>query len=162
MSKRAIVILYEGSKPSKGAIAALHTALCESGVLSNLESIEMYDMSEEEIIATLAGRPLRAMNASREAQPITPEAAAVIEMSQRYGSFILGDNTAGLQLKLSMDAMRSKFNIEGSKDPKLDEIICILARPHVIENLTFTTKKDAKLWEHALEVIRRVYETVYV
>ena len=75
MSKFAIVILYEGSKPSGRTMAAIHAALCESGIVSDVEKVEMYDLSEKEIVGAIAAAP---KNAEHKAADISPEAEAVL------------------------------------------------------------------------------------
>ena len=80
-SKFAIIILYEGSKPSRVTIAAVHAALCESGVVSDVEKVEMYELNEKEIIGAIAAAP---KNAEHKAADISPEAEAVLVISERY------------------------------------------------------------------------------
>lgn len=156
MSKRAIVILYEGSKPSKRTIAALHASLCESGVVNNLESVEIYDMSEEEIIAAIAVKSLCADDNVVKDEAITSdEAKAVIEISKRYGNEIAKGDMYDLFYKILLDA-------KPKTDHNLTNAIFILSREHSEDHIVAKTKKDADLWGKIIDVIRKVYVAVYV
>ena len=155
MSKYAIVILYEGSQPSKGTIAALHASLCESGVVNNLESVEIYDMSEEEIIAAIAVKSLCADGNIVKDEAITPEAKAVIEISRRYGNEIAKGDMYDLFYKMLLDA-------KPKTDHNLTSAIYVLSREHSEDHIVAKTKKDAALWGKIIDVIRKVYVAVYV
>lgn len=163
MSKFAIVILYDGLKPHKGTVAALHTALCESSVVSDLESVEIYDMSEEEVVAAIAVKPLCndstffTVKGTVE-QPITPEAKAVIVVSKQFGDIITKDDPMELMMKMSLEAQKSKYI---SPDHDLDDAIRVLSQPSAANHLKFKTKRETKLWESVLDVIQRVYHSVY-
>ena len=160
MSKFAIVIFYEGSEPAERTMRALQAALCESFVVHNVESIEMYKMSETEIVATIAGKPLEKSTANVRDNVTSPEAMAVIEISRRFGNIIVKDNCAmELMLRISLQAQKS---VSISQDPALDNAICILAQPNVKEKLVFKTKKEAKMWDTAIDVIQHVYRAIYV
>lgn len=158
MSKQAVVILYEGGQPSESTIKALHTALCESRVVYDLEKIEMYKMSEEEIIAAIAIKPLCAdgdyANVAKD-EAMTPEAKAVIEISKRYGNEIAKGDMYYLFYKMLLDT-KSKV------DPNLTEAIYVLSREHSEDHIVAKTKKDAALWGKIIDVIRKVYVAVYV
>lgn len=158
MNKFAVVILYEGSKPSESTIAALHAALCESGVVGDIEKVEVYSMSEEEIIAAIAVKPLCAdgnyVKLVKD-KPMTPEAKAVIEISKRYGEEIAAGHMYDLLAKMLRDA-------KPKTDHALTEAIYVLSRPHAEEHIVAKTKKDAALWSKIIEVIRNVYVAVYV
>lgn len=158
MSKFAVVILYEGSIPSKSTIKALHAALCESGVVGDIEKVEMYSMSEEEIIAAIAIKPLYAdgndVKKDRE-EAMTPEAKAVIEISKRYGNEIAKGNMYDLFYKMLLDA-------KPKTDHSLTEAIYVLSREHSENHIIAKTKKDAALWGKIIDVIRKVYVAVYV
>lgn len=157
MNKYAVVILYEGSQPSESTIKALHAALCESGVVGDIEKVEMYSMSEEEIMAAIAVKPLCAdgncVKVTKE--PMTPEAKAVIEISKRYGEEIAAGHMYDLLAKMLRDA-------KPKTDHALTEAIYVLSRPHAEEHIVAKTKKDATLWGKVIDVIRNVYVTVYV
>jgi len=158
MSKRAVVILYEGSQPSKSTIKALHEALCESGVVEDIEKVEAYEMSEEEIIAAIAIKPLCAdgnyVKVTKD-EPMTPEAKAVIEISKRYGDEIAKGDMYDLLAKMLRDA-------KPKTDHALTEAIYVLSRPHAREHIVAETWENATLWDKIIEVIRNVYVAVYV
>jgi len=158
MNKYAVVILYEGLRPSESTIKALHAALCESGVVEDIEKVEMYTMSEGEIIAAIAVKPLRAdgnanSNAVR-AEEMTPEAKAVIEISKRYGNEIAKGDMYDLFYKMLLDAKQ--------KEHSLTNAIYVLSREHSEDHIVTKTKKDAALWGKIIDVIRKVYVAVYV
>lgn len=158
MSKFAVVILYGGLKPSKSTIKALHAALCESGVVEDIEEVEMYNMSEEEIIAAIAVKPLCADgNDAREArqEAMTPEAKAVIEISKRYGNEIAKGDMYDLFYKMLLDA-------KPKTDHSLTNAIYVLSREHSEDHIAAPTRKDAALWGKIIDVIRKVYIAVYV
>ena len=158
MSKFAVVILYEGSQPSESTIKALHAALCESGVVEDIEKVEMYKMSEEEIIAAIAIKPLCADGnyvKVAKTEPITPEAKAVIEISKRYGNEIAKGDMYDLFYKMLLDA-------KPKTDHNLTEAIYVLSREHSENHIIAKTKKDAALWGKIIDVIRKVYVAVYV
>lgn len=158
MNKFAVVILYEGSRPSGSTIKALHAALCESGVVGDIEKVEMYSMSEEEIMAAIAIKPLYTdgndVKKDRE-EAMTPEAKAVIEISKRYGNEIAKDDMYYLFYKMLLDT-KSKV------DPNLTEAIYVLSREHSEDHILAKTKKDATLWGKIIDVIRKVYVAAYV
>jgi len=155
MSKFAVVILYEGSQPSERTIEALHAALCESGVVEDIEKVEMYKMSEEEIIAAIAIKPLCADGNIVEDEAMTPEAKAVIEISKRYGDVIAKGDMYDLLAKMLRDA-------KPKTDHALTEAIYVLSRPHAREHIVAETWENATLWDKIIEVIRNVYVAVYV
>jgi hypothetical protein len=158
MNKYAVVILYEGSQPSESTIKALHAALCESGVVEDIEKVEMYKMSEEEIIAAIAIKPLCADgNDIREArqEAMTPEAQAVIEISKRYGNEIAKGDMYDLFYKMLLDA-------KPKTDHSLTNAIYVLSREHSEDHIVAKTRKDAALWGKIIDVIRKVYVAVYV
>lgn len=158
MNKYAVVILYEGSQPSESTIKALHAALCESGVVGDIEKVEVYSMSEEEIIAAIAVKPLCADgNDVREArqEAMTPEAQAVIEISKRYGNEIAKGDMYDLFYKMLLDA-------KPKTDHSLTNAIYVLSREHSEEHIAAPTRKDAALWGKIIDVIRKVYIAVYV
>jgi len=158
MSKRAVVILYEGSQPSKSTIKALHEALCESGVVEDIEKVEAYEMSEEEIIAAIAIKPLCAdgnyVKLTKD-EPMTPEAKAVIEISKRYGNEIAKGDMYDLFYKMLLDA-------KPKTDHSLTNAIYVLSREHSEDHIAAPTRKDAALWGKIIDVIRKVYIAVYV
>lgn len=158
MSKRAVIILYEGSKPSKSTIKALHAALCESGVVEDIEKVEAYEMSEEEIIAAIAIKPLCAdgnyVKVTKD-EPMTPEAKAVIEISKRYGDQIAKNDMYYLFYKMLSDA-------KPQTDRSLTEALYVLSRAHSEDHILAKTKEDAALWGKIIDVIRKVYVAVYV
>lgn len=158
MSKFAVIILYEGSKPSESTIKALHATLCESGVVGDIEKVEMYNMSEEEIIAAIAIKPLCAdgnyVKLTKD-EPITPEAKAVIEISKRYGNEIAKGDMYYLFYKMLLDA-------KPKTDHSLTEALYVLSREHSEDHIVAKTKKDAALWGKIIDVIRKVYVAVYV
>lgn len=158
MSKFAIVILYEGSEPSEGAIAALHASICSAHVVHDIKSVEMYDMSEKEIIAAIAAKPLRGFTLDDPAQPITPEAEAVIVISKQFGDIIVKDDPMELMMKMSLEAQKSKYI---TPDRDLDNAIRVLSQPDAASHLKFKTKRESKIWESVLDVIQRVYHSVY-
>lgn len=155
MSKFAVVILYEGSQPSESTIKALHAALCESGVVEDIEKVEMYKMSEEEIIAAIAIKPLCADDNVVEDEAMTPEAKAVIEISKRYGNEIAKGDMYDLFYKMLLDA-------KPKTDHSLTNAIYVLSREHSEDHILAKTKKDAALWGKIIDVIRKVYIAVYV
>lgn len=155
MSKRAVVILYEGSQPSKSTIKALHAALCESGVVEDIEKVEMYKMGEEEIIAAIAIKPLCADGNDAKQELMTPEAKAVIEISKRYGDEIAKGDMYDLFYKMLLDA-------KPKTDHSLTNAIYVLSREHSEDHILARTKKDAALWGKIIDVIRKVYVAVYV
>ena len=158
MNKYAVVILYEGSQPSESTIKALHAALCESGVVEDIEKVEVHSMSEEEIIAAIAVKPLCADgNNVREArqEAMTPEAQAVIEISKRYGNEIAKGDMYYLFYKMLSDA-------KPQTDRSLTEALYVLSRAHSEDHIQAKTKKDADLWGKIIDIIRRVYIAVYV
>lgn len=155
MSKFAIVILYEGSQPSESTSKALHAALCESGVVEDIEKVEMYKMSEEEIIAAIAIKPLCADGNIAIDEAITPEAKAVIEISKRYGNEIAKGDMYDLFYKMLLDA-------KPKTDHSLTNAIYVLSREHSEDHIVAKTKKDATLWGKIIDVIRKVYVAVYV
>lgn len=158
MSKFAVIILYEGLQPSESTIKALHAALCESGVVEDIEKVKMYKMSEEEIMATIAARPLCADGDDEHLTkpiPMSPEAKAAIEISKRYGEEIAAGHMYDLLAKMFRDA-------KPKTDHALTEAIYVLSRPHVEGHIVAETKKDAALWGKIIEVIRNVYVAVYV
>lgn len=158
MNKYAVVILYEGLQPSESTIKALHAALCESGVVNDIEKVEMYKMSEEEIIAAIAIKPLCAdgnyVKVTKD-EPMTPEAKAVIEISKRYSNEIAKGDMYDLFYKMLLDA-------KPKTDHSLTNAIYILSREHSEDRILATTKKDAVLWGKIIDVIRKVYIAVYV
>ena len=155
MSKFAVVILYEGSIPSESTIKALHAALCESGVVEDIEKVEMYKMSEEEIIAAIAIKPLCADGNDARQELMTPEAKAVIEISKRYGNEIAKGDMYDLFYKMLLDA-------KPKTDHSLTNAIYVLSREHSEDHIVAKTKKDAALWGKIIDVIRKVYIAVYV
>ncbi len=158
MSKFAVVILYEGLQPSESTIKALHAALCESRVVYDLEKVEMYKMSGEEIIATIAARPLCADGNYVEVakdEAMTPEAKAVIEISKRYGEEIAKGDMYYLFYKMFLDA-------KPKTDHSLTNAIYVLSREHSEDHIAAPTRKDAALWGKIIDVIRKVYVAVYV
>ena len=158
MSRFAVVILYEGLQPSGNTIKALHAALCESGVVEDIEKVEAYEMSEEEIIAAIAVKPLCADgNDARESrqEAMTPEAKAVIEISKRYGNEIAKGDMYDLFYKMLLDA-------KPKTDHSLTNAIYVLSREHSEDHIAAPTKKDAALWGKIIDVIRKVYIAVYV
>lgn len=159
MSKFAVVILYEGLQPSESTNKALHAALCESGVVEDIEKVEMYKMSEEEIIATIAARPLCANGDDEHlVKPIpqmSPEAKAVIEISKRYGDEIAKNDMYYLFYKMLSDA-------KPQTDRSLTEALYVLSRAHSEDHIAAPTMKDAALWGKIIDVIRKVYRAVYV
>lgn len=150
MSKFAIVILYEGSKPSKGTIAAVHAALCESGVVSDVEKVEMYDLSEKEIVGAIAAAP---KFAEKQATTVSPEAEAVLVIAERYKEAIAERDLPRLSAELSFDLFRAKTN----GDSKLTRAVTLLAVQDVETRLSFDTMQDASLWLQILELIRKLY-----
>lgn len=155
MSKFAVVILYEGSQPSESTIKALHAALCESGVVEDIEKVEMYKMSEEEIIAAIAVKPLCADGNIAEDEVMTTEAKAAIVISKRYGNEIAKGDMYDLFYKMLLDA-------KPKTDHSLTNAIYILSREHSEDHILARTKKDAALWGKIIDVIRKVYVAVYV
>jgi len=146
-------------RPSESTIKALHAALCESGVVEDIEKVEMYTMSEEEIIAAIAVKPLRTdgnanSNAVR-AEEMTPEANAVIEISKRYGDEIAKGDMYYLFYKMLLDA-------KPKTDHSLTEALYVLSREHSEDHILAKTKKDAALWGKIIDIIRKVYVAVYV
>lgn len=158
MSKFAVVILYEGSQPSMSTIGALRAALCESGVVEDIEKIEMHTMREEEIIASIAIKPLCAdgnyVKVTKD-EAMTPEAKAVIEISKRYGNEIAKGDMYDLFYKMLLDA-------KPKTDHSLTNAIYVLSREHSEDHILARTKKDAALWGKIIDVIRKVYVAVYV
>ena len=158
MSRFAVVILYEGLQPSGNTIKALHAALCESGVVEDIEKVEMYKMSEEEIIAAIAIKPLCAdgnyVKVTKE-ETTSPEAKAVIEISKRYGNEIAKGDMYDLFYKMLLDA-------KPKTDHSLTNAIYVLSREHSEDHILARTKKDAALWGKIIDVIRKVYVAVYV
>ena len=155
MSKFAVVILYEGSQPSESTIKALHAALCESGVVEDIEKVEMYKMSEEEIIAAIAIKPLCADGNDAKQELMTPEAKAVIEISKRYGDEIAKNDMYYLFYKMLSDA-------KPQTDRSLTEALYVLSRAHSEDHIVAKTKQDAALWGKIIDIIRKVYVAVYV
>jgi hypothetical protein len=158
MSRFAVVILYEGLQPSGNTIKALHAALCESGVVEDIEKVEMYKMSEEEIIAAIAIKPLCAdgnyVKVTKD-ETTSPEAKAVIEISKRYGNEIAKGDMYDLFYKMLLDA-------KPKTDHSLTNAIYVLSREHSEEHIAAPTRKDAALWGKIIDVIRKVYIAVYV
>jgi len=158
MNKYAVVILYEGLRPSESTIKALHAALCESGVVEDIEKVEMYTMSEEEIMAAIAVKPLCAdgnyVKVTKDG-PINPEAEAVIEISKRYSDEIAKGDMYYLFYKMLLDA-------KPKTDHSLTEALYVLSREHSEDHIVAKTKKDAALWGKIIDVIRKVYVAVYV
>lgn len=150
MSKFAIVILYEGLKPSGRTMAAIHAALCESGIVSDVEKVEMYDLSEKEIISAIAAAP---KNEEHVAADISPEAEAVLVISERYKEAIAERDLARFSAELSFDLFRAKTN----GDSKLTRAVTLLAVQDVETRLSFDTMQDASLWLQILEIIRKSY-----
>lgn len=162
MSKFAIVILYEGSQPSNGTIAALHGSLCESGVVYDVEKVEMYKMSEEEIMAAIIAKPANLNRILFKKDPkeveITPEAEAVLIISNNFKEIIAKGDMLELYYAMCNAAMISKYR---QPNQPLDRAITLLASPDIINHLAFNDEKDVKLWTDILNVVRRVYDSVY-
>ena len=55
-------------------------------------------------------------------------------------------------------AMISKYR---QANQPLDRAITLLASPNIINHLAFNDEKDVKLWTDILNVVRRVYDSVY-
>ncbi len=161
MSKRAIVILYEGSEPSDGAKTAISRFLCDYGVVKltgNIQqNIEIYCITEKEIIAAIAAKPISSDSNffTTEDEAMTPEAKAVIEISKRYGEEIAKGDMYDLFYKMLLDA-------KPKTDHSLTNAIYILSREHSEDHIVAKTKKDAALWGKIIDVIRKVYVAVYV
>ena len=168
MSKRAIVILYEGSEPSDGAKTAISKFLCDYGVVKltgNIQqNIEIYCITEKEIIAAIAAKPISSDSnfftvETVKDEPITPEAEAVIVISKQFGDIIVKDDPMELMMKMSLEAQKSKYIMP---DRDLDNAIRVLSQPDAASHLKFKTKRESKIWESVLDVIQRVYHSVYV
>lgn len=167
MSKRAIVILYEGSEPSDGAKTAISRFLCDYGVVKltgNIQqNIEIYCITEKEIIAAIAAKPISSDSnfftvKTVEDEPITPEAEAVLIISNNFGKAIAKGDMVQLFCEMCREAAISKYR---QPNQPLDRAITLLASPDIINHLSFNDEKDVKLWTDILNVIRRVYNSVY-
>mgnify|MGYP006908914756 CR=1 FL=1 len=144
MSKRAIVILYEGSEPSDGAKTAISRFLCDYGVVKltgNIQqNIEIYCITEKEIIAAIAAKPISGdsnfFTVETVEEAMTPEAEAMIEISKRYGEKIAEGDMYGLFYKMLLDA-------KPKTDHNLTKAIYVLSREHSEDHIVAKTKKDA-------------------
>lgn len=157
MSKFAIVILYEGEKPSVRAMDAFHSTLCSSSIVHDIESIEMYDMSEKEIVASIAARPFCTSKTAEQVKS-TPEQEAVITISKRFGQAILDRNPWELYRQMYDAAYKS---VHTEADETLNRAIIILASRNVLASLSFDNENDVKTWKEVIEVIRKIYKNVY-
>ena len=163
MSKRAIVILYEGSEPSDGAKTAISRYLCDCGVIELTgdiqQDIKIYCITEKEIIAAIAAKPISSdsnfFTVENVEEAMTPEAKAVIEISKRYGNEIAKGDMYDLFYKMLLDA-------KPKTDHSLTNAIYVLSREHSEDHIAAPTKKDAALWGKIIDVIRKVYIAVYV
>lgn len=164
MSKRAIVILYEGSEPSDEAKTAISRFLCNYGVVELTgdiqQDIKIYGITEKEIIAAIAAKPISSDSnfftvKTVEDEAMTPEAKAVIEISKRYGNEIAKGDMYDLFYKMLLDA-------KPKTDHSLTNAIYVLSREHSEDHILAKTKKDAALWGKIIDVIRKVYIAVYV
>lgn len=167
MSKRAIVILYEGSEPSDGAKTAISRFLCDYGVVKltgNIQqNIEIYCITEKEIIAAIAAKPISSDSnfftvETVKNEPITPEAEAVLIISNNFKEIIVKGDMLELYYAMCNAAMISKYR---QPNQPLDRAITLLASPDIINHLAFNDEKDVKLWTDILNVVRRVYDSVY-
>ena len=62
-------------------------------------------------------------------------------------------------MKMSLEAQKSKYIMP---DRDLDNAIRVLSQPDAASHLKFKTKRESKVWESVLDVIQRVYHSVYV
>ena len=154
MKKWFIVIVYPGSEPDNQTMKALHSALCETGKVFDIERVEAFKMSEDEVIRAIAKEAKAVENVAKEE---CPESIALKEIVNRYGKYITSHDILSFSSEFTKDLITAKMN---GNDPTLIRATVILSSPNVSGYLSFNTVEDAMFWNDALNCIKKAYKYV--
>lgn len=156
---RAIVILYDGLAPSERVMKSLNITLAESGCLRDIQSVKMYTLNEQEIIANVAVAriPTTVKLSGNDATNVSLEAQAVLKIANKYKNLIADKDLKTFETTLLMDICTAKIH---NTDTELLRAVEILAKPGIAEHLRFEKTEDLVLWTRILEVIRKVFRFV--
>lgn len=154
MKKWFIVIVYPGSEPDNQTLKVLHSALCETGKVFDIERVEAFKMSEDEAIRAIVKEAKAVENVAEEK---CPESIAIKEIVNRYGEHIVSHDILSFNSEFTKDLIMAKMN---GNDPALLRAAVILSSSNVSGYIAFNTIEDAAFWKSALQCIKNAYKYV--
>ena len=156
MKKWFVILVYPGSEPDNQTMKALHAALCETGKVFDIERVEAFKMSEDEVIRAIAAKKAKAVeNVTNEEE--CPESIAIKEIFNRYGKYIVSRDILSFNSEFTKDLIMAKMN---GNDPALLRAAVILSSPDIHGYMSFNTIEDAAFWKDALQCIKNAYKYV--
>jgi hypothetical protein len=155
MKKWFVILVYPGSEPDNQTMKSLHAALCETGKVFDIERVEGFKLSEDEVMKAIAKEAKAVENVTEDKE--CPEAIALNGIAKRYGEQIAMHNILSFNSEFTKDLILAKMN---GNDPALLRAAVILSSPDALGYMSFNTIEDAAFWRDALQCIRNAYKYV--
>lgn len=155
MKKWFVILVYQGSEPDNQTMKALHSALCETGKVFDIERVEAFKMSEDEVIRAIAKEAKAVENVTNEEE--CPESIAIKEIAKRYRECIAKHDILSFNSEFTKDLILAKMN---GNDPALLRAAVILSSPDISGYMSFNTIEAAAFWKSALQCIKNAYKYV--
>ena len=155
MKKWFVILVYPGSEPDNQTMKALHAALCETGKVFDIERVEGFKLSEDEVMKAIAKEAKAVENVTNEEE--CPESIALKEIIKRYGNHTAMHDILSFNSEFTKDLIMAKMN---GNDPTLIRAAVILSSPNISGYLSFKTVEDAMFWNDALNCIKKAYKYV--
>lgn len=155
MKKWFVILVYPGSEPDNQTMKALHSALCETGKVFDIERVEAFKMSEDEVIKAIAKEAKAVENVTEDKE--CPESIAIKEIINRYGKHIALHDILSFNSEFTKDLIMAKMN---GNDSELIRAAIILCSPNVSGCISFDRFEDAAFWKDALQCIKNAYKYV--
>lgn len=155
MKKWFVILVYPGSEPDNQTMRALHSALCETGKVFDIERVEAFKMSEDEVIRAIAKEAKAVENVTEDKE--CPESIAIKEIFNRYSKYIVSRDILSFNSEFTKDLIVAKMN---GNDPTLLRAAVILSSPNVSGYISVDAFEDAAFWKDALQCIKNAYRYV--
>lgn len=152
MAKFAIVLIYDGTEPSRDALLSAVSALAEYGMFENPQEAKPIVMNEAELIGAIAAKAVSDFNT-----PIMPTkedwAADVIFQNFRWA--LAESNIEELAISLS-----TRLTLEWYNNTDLVKAAKILRDPDAENHVSEEVKTRYNMSQKVFQTIRRTVELV--
>lgn len=155
MKKWFVILVYPGSEPDNQTMKAVYSALCETGKVYDIECVEAFKLSEDEVIRAIAEKAKAKESVTEDKE--CPESIAIKEIIKRYDKHIAAHDILSFNSEFTKDIIMAKMN---GNDPTLLRAAVILSSPDALGCMSFNTIEDAAFWRDSLQCIRNAYKYV--
>lgn len=164
---RAFIILYTGATPDPDAQKAAAKAI--STYIQDKDNITVVTLDDSEIAATLVNairtndgfvKPTGSILFTKTNE--VPELWAKEYITKRFSDKVANRDMFGFLIDIHEQARNSYNSIENT-DVDLNRAILILSSNGAYGRLCpFSNPDEANLWRNIINVVKKVYQTVYV